>query len=82
MPSLTCVKADIPNQVQNKLWNTTTTSLIEGRLECLIRDLEETSINNNTQENRMNLSKAKAEYTTFLKIQEKVLSQKARIKKF
>lgn len=28
----------------------------------------------------MNLSKAKAEYTRFLKIQEKVLSQKARIK--
>lgn len=50
------------------------------KLENIIKDLEDNSINNNTPENRINLSKAKAEFTRFLKIQEKVLSQKARIK--
>ncbi|XP_060184145.1 uncharacterized protein LOC132613875 isoform X1 [Lycium barbarum] len=42
------------------------------RLEVLIRDLEVESISNNTPENRMNLSKAKAEFIRYLKIQEKV----------
>ncbi|KAH0684689.1 hypothetical protein KY289_022441 [Solanum tuberosum] len=50
------------------------------RLEILIKDLEEASINNNSQENRMNLSKARAEFTRFLKIQDKVMCQKARVK--
>ncbi|WMV39129.1 hypothetical protein MTR67_032514 [Solanum verrucosum] len=50
------------------------------KLENTIKDLEENSINNNTPENRINISKAKVEFTRFLKIQEKVLSQKARIK--
>ncbi|KAG5615181.1 hypothetical protein H5410_015005 [Solanum commersonii] len=50
------------------------------RLENIIKDPEESSINNNTPENRINLYKAKAEFTRFLKIQEKVLSQKGRIK--
>ena len=50
------------------------------RLENIIKDLEKISINDNTPENRMNLSKPKAEFTRFLKIQEKDLSQKTRIK--
>lgn len=36
------------------------------RLENLIKDLEEASITNNNQENRQNLSRAKAEYHRFL----------------
>ncbi|KAH0672952.1 hypothetical protein KY284_024039 [Solanum tuberosum] len=50
------------------------------RLEILIKDLEEASINNNSQENMMNLSKARAKFTRFLKIQDKVMFQKARVK--
>ncbi|XP_059305557.1 uncharacterized protein LOC132057113 [Lycium ferocissimum] len=50
------------------------------RLESLIKTLEQDFINNNTPKNRMELSRAKAEYTRFLKIQEKVLSKKARVK--
>ncbi|KAG5574509.1 hypothetical protein H5410_054643 [Solanum commersonii] len=44
------------------------------RLENIIKGVEERSMN------RINLSKAKTKFTRFLKIQEKVLSQKARIK--
>ncbi|XP_060183056.1 uncharacterized protein LOC132613011 [Lycium barbarum] len=50
------------------------------RLETTIRKLEENSFNNNNPSNRMNLSRAKADYTKFLKLQDSVLRQKARVK--
>lgn len=43
------------------------------KLEKLIKELEETSITNNSQDIRNNLSRAKAQFTRFLILQEKVL---------
>ncbi|XP_070018326.1 uncharacterized protein [Nicotiana sylvestris] len=50
------------------------------KLEILIRNLEDDAIAYNNHENRLNLSKARAEYTRFLKLQDNVLRQKARVK--
>ncbi|KAH0698618.1 hypothetical protein KY284_012833 [Solanum tuberosum] len=52
------------------------------RLEALIRELEDTCLTNNTPENRCELSKCKAEFIRYLKIQDSILSQKARVKRF
>ncbi|XP_070045848.1 uncharacterized protein [Nicotiana tomentosiformis] len=50
------------------------------RLEALIRSLEEAMISDLSPECRMNLSKARAEFTRFLKLQDSILRQKARVK--
>ncbi|OIT24755.1 hypothetical protein A4A49_28383 [Nicotiana attenuata] len=50
------------------------------KLEMEIRRLEEVYLNDNNQSNRLNLSKAKAEFTRYLKLQDSVLRQKARVK--
>lgn len=50
------------------------------KLEILIRNLEDDAIAYNNHENRLNLSKARAEYTRFLKLQDNILRQKARVK--
>ncbi|XP_060203069.1 uncharacterized protein LOC132631512 [Lycium barbarum] len=50
------------------------------RLENQIRVLEENCTNNNSAENRMELSRCRAEFTRYLKIQDSILRQKARIK--
>lgn len=42
--------------------------------------LEATSIGDNSQSNRLNLSKARAEFTRFLQLQDSVLGQKTRVK--
>ncbi|XP_049397141.1 uncharacterized protein LOC125861240 [Solanum stenotomum] len=52
------------------------------RLEKLIRDLEEKCITYNSPENRCELSKHKDIFTRYLKIQDSILSQKARVKWF
>ncbi|XP_016441893.1 uncharacterized protein LOC107767403 [Nicotiana tabacum] len=50
------------------------------KLEKLIKELEEVSITNNTQDIRTKLARTKAEFTSFLILQEKVLRQKSRVK--
>lgn len=45
-----------------------------------IRRLEEVYLNDNNQGNMLKLSKAKAEFTRFLKLQDSVLRQKARVR--
>ncbi|KAH0769661.1 hypothetical protein KY290_013642 [Solanum tuberosum] len=52
------------------------------RLETLIRELEDTCLTNNTPENRCELSKCKAKFIRYFKIQDSILSQKARVKWF
>ncbi|XP_075082606.1 uncharacterized protein LOC142166877 [Nicotiana tabacum] len=49
------------------------------KLEMEIRRLEEVYLNDNNQGNMLKLSKAKAEFTRFLKLQDSVLRQKARV---
>ncbi|XP_070036476.1 uncharacterized protein [Nicotiana tomentosiformis] len=49
------------------------------KLEMEIRILEEVYLNDNNQGNMLKLSKAKAEFTRFLKLQDSVLRQKARV---
>ncbi|XP_070044129.1 uncharacterized protein [Nicotiana tomentosiformis] len=50
------------------------------KLEKLIKELEEASITNNTQDIRTKLARTKSEFTSFLILQEKVLRQKVRVK--
>ncbi|XP_075081792.1 uncharacterized protein LOC142166427 [Nicotiana tabacum] len=50
------------------------------KLEKLIKEFEEASVTNNTQDIRTKLARTKAEFTSFLILQEKVLRQKARVK--
>nr|XP_018630702.1 uncharacterized protein LOC108947345 [Nicotiana tomentosiformis] len=50
------------------------------KLENLIKELEEASITNNTQDIKIKLARTKAEFASFLILQEKVLKQKARVK--
>ncbi|XP_060202878.1 uncharacterized protein LOC132631306 [Lycium barbarum] len=50
------------------------------RLEKLIKDLEDEATINDNQEIRTKISCAKAEFNNFLKLQDSVLKQKARIK--
>lgn len=51
-------------------------------MENLIRDLEEKYIADNTPENRCELSKYNTISTRYLKIQDSILCQKARVKWF
>lgn len=50
------------------------------KLEAQIRHLESTCLNDNSDENRCELSRCRAEYTRYLKLQSSILRQKARIK--
>ncbi|XP_059281089.1 uncharacterized protein LOC132034742 [Lycium ferocissimum] len=50
------------------------------RLEAQMRRLEDNSITCNTEENRMELSRCRAQFTRYLKIQDSMLRQKARVK--
>lgn len=50
------------------------------KLEVFIRSLEDASTTNNCPDNRMNLSRARVEFTRFLKLQDNVLRQKFRVK--
>ncbi|XP_075086526.1 uncharacterized protein LOC142169190 [Nicotiana tabacum] len=50
------------------------------RLEALIRSLEEEMISDPSPECRMNLSKAIAKFTIFLKLRDSILRQKVRVK--
>lgn len=50
------------------------------RLKVLISSLEETMLNNPSPEARMALSKARAEFTRFLKLQDSILRKKAMVK--
>ncbi|XP_019251335.1 PREDICTED: uncharacterized protein LOC109230274 [Nicotiana attenuata] len=50
------------------------------RLEAQLRILEDNCVKNNTPDNRCELSRCKAEFTRYLKIQNSMLRQKARIK--
>ncbi|XP_075076534.1 uncharacterized protein LOC142163173 [Nicotiana tabacum] len=50
------------------------------KLKILIRSLEEASLTNNCPIKRMNLSKARAGFTRYLKLQDNILRHKARVK--
>lgn len=49
-------------------------------MEQHLRTLEDNCVNDNSPENRRELSKCRAEFTRYLKIQESILRQKTRIK--
>ncbi|KAH0716616.1 hypothetical protein KY290_012894 [Solanum tuberosum] len=55
---------------------------IRNFLKQVPRDLEGTCLPNNTPESRCEFSKCKAEFIRYLKIQDSILSQKARVKWF
>ncbi|KAK4724674.1 hypothetical protein R3W88_027453 [Solanum pinnatisectum] len=50
------------------------------RLEAQMRTIEENCVNNNSIENRMELSRCRAEFIKYIKLQDSILRQKARIK--
>lgn len=55
---------------------------IPKRLEAEIRNLEDTCVYDNTSTNRSKLSKRREKFTRYLKIQENIVRQKARVKWF